>query len=185
MCSSDLFVVVGAPATGRIRLEPSGFALVAVFWIVALDELIEIFALQRICFQGEVLVGPEVVNPELLGPRRLAGLLLVEEEDVCLNTLGLKQPCREAEQGVHVALVEKLTPDGLPGPTFEEDVVGNDDRRATVDLEQSLDVLEKVELLVRGRSPEIVALVGLSFFDGFTIIGHDCDATLLAEGRIG
>ena len=40
---------------------------------------------------SEVLVGAEVVDPELLGPGRLGGFLLVEEQNVCLNPLSIEQ----------------------------------------------------------------------------------------------
>lgn len=44
------------------------FALVAVRRIVALDEVLQVIKLQRICLQREVNVRPEIVDPELLSP---------------------------------------------------------------------------------------------------------------------
>ena len=46
----------------------------AVLWIVAGDEVIEVAALERIFFEGEMFVGAEIVDPELFRPRFLGGL---------------------------------------------------------------------------------------------------------------
>ena len=35
-----------------------------VFGVVALDEVLEVFAPERVCLEGEVLVRPKVVDPE-------------------------------------------------------------------------------------------------------------------------
>jgi hypothetical protein len=58
---------------------------------------------------------------------------------------------------VHVALVQELAPHRLAGAGLEEDVVGHDHRRPAAHREQRLHVLDEVELLVRGRGPEVVA----------------------------
>jgi hypothetical protein len=60
---------------------------------------------------------------------------------------------------VDVALVEQLAAHGLAGPALEQHVVGDDDGGAAVDLEQRLDVLDEVELLVRGGDPEVRAVI--------------------------
>jgi hypothetical protein len=39
------------------------FARVAILRVVAGNEVIQVFAFERICFQGEMLVGSEIVNP--------------------------------------------------------------------------------------------------------------------------
>jgi len=53
-----------------------------------------------------------------------------------------------------------------------------------MDLEKRLDVLDKVELLVGRRRPEIIALVGDGLAGGVAIIGDHEDARLPAERRI-
>jgi len=53
---------------------------------------------------------------------------------------------------------EQLAPDGFASAAFEENVVGHNDRRPTVLLEDGEDVLEEVELLVARAGPEIVAM---------------------------
>ena len=47
-------------------------------------------ALQGIGLQGEVLVGPQVADPQLPGGRRLAADPSLEEQHVCLHTLGVE-----------------------------------------------------------------------------------------------
>jgi hypothetical protein len=95
-----------------------------------------------------VAVGAQVVDPHLLGPRLGGAGLALEEQDVGLDALGVEDARRQAQQRVHVALVQQLAADGLAGPALEEHVVGHDDGGAAVDLEQRLDVLHEVELLV-------------------------------------
>jgi hypothetical protein len=87
VAADEILVIVRPPAAFRSRLGPSRFALMAVFWIIILNELVEVFALQRIGFQSEVFVGPEIIDPELFRPRRFAGGLLVKEEDVGFDAL--------------------------------------------------------------------------------------------------
>ena len=41
------------------------FPLVPILWIVAGDEVVELNALERIFFEGEMFVGAQVVDPEL------------------------------------------------------------------------------------------------------------------------
>jgi hypothetical protein len=77
----------------------------AVFRVVALKELVEVFAFQRIGLQGEVLVGSEIVDPELLCSRCFASWLLIEEEDVRFDTLSVEQTSRKTQKGVDFALV--------------------------------------------------------------------------------
>ena len=53
-------------------LEPFALlAIVAVLRIVALDEVVEVCALEGVLFEGEMFVRPQVVDPQLLGPRFL------------------------------------------------------------------------------------------------------------------
>jgi len=52
---------------------------VAVLRVVAGDELVQVRALEEVGLQREVLVGAQVVDPELLRPRRLGRGLAVEE----------------------------------------------------------------------------------------------------------
>jgi hypothetical protein len=60
----------------------------------ALDELVQIRTFQRSLFQSEVLICPQVIEPEFLDPRLLAGWFTVEEEHVCLDALCVKNASR-------------------------------------------------------------------------------------------
>ena len=53
---------------------------------VALHEFVQVLSLERIGLEREVLVGAQVVDPELLCPGRFARRLLIEEEDVDFHT---------------------------------------------------------------------------------------------------
>ena len=84
----------------------------AVLGIVARHELVEVAALERIFFEGEVFVGAQVVNPELQMPVRLRtpGFLgswfAVKEKDIRLDALGVEDAGGQTEQGVNVRLFE-------------------------------------------------------------------------------
>jgi hypothetical protein len=108
-----------------------------------------------------VHAGAQIVDPELLGPRGLVGGFLVEEQYVRLHALGVEQA---GGQGVNVALVQELAADGFAGAAFEQDVVGYDHGGAAVLPEQGFDVLDKVELFVRGSGPEVTALDDVALF---------------------
>ena len=65
-------------------------AFMAVLGVEALDELVEIRTFQRSFFQSEVLIRAQVVDPELFRPRLFACWFAVEEQDVRLYTLRVK-----------------------------------------------------------------------------------------------
>jgi len=69
-----------------------------------------------------------------------------------------------------VAVVQELPADRLAGATLEENVVGDDYASTAVYCEQRLDVLDEIELLVRGSSPEVVAPVGLFLFGRLAVL---------------
>ena len=58
---------------------------------------------------------------------------------------------------MHIALGKQPPTYGLAGATLKQDVVRHDHGGAAVDRQQCLDVLDEVELLVRGGRPEVVA----------------------------
>lgn len=56
--------------------------------IVAGNKIVEVGTLERVLFEGEVHVRPQVVDPELRRPRLfVSGGFSVEKEDVCLHAL--------------------------------------------------------------------------------------------------
>ena len=161
VAGNEFVVVVCAPASIWFLVGPGGCAVVSVassplvrpveMAIVAGHELIQIFALQWIGLEREVLVGAEVVDPELLGPGGLARRLLVEEEHVGFHALRIEEAGRQTQERVHIALVQELPPDSFPRPNYKEDVVWYHNRSATILFQQGFDVLDEIELLVGGR----------------------------------
>lgn len=81
-----------------------------------------------------MLVGAEVVDPHLLRRGLLGAGLAHEEEHVGLDSLGVEDARRQAQERVDVALVQELSTDRLPGAALEEHVVGDDDGGAAVSL---------------------------------------------------
>ena len=122
----------------------------------AFYKFIQIRAGERPGLQGEIHVRAQVVNPQLFRPGRLAGRFAVEEQQVGLHALGVKDAGRQAQQGVHLAFVQQLAAHGFARPALEEHVVGHYDRCLAVDFQQRLDVLDEIELLVAGGGPEVV-----------------------------
>src|ERR1035437_7262476 len=54
---------------------------------------------------------------------------------------GVEDAGGQAQQGVDVAIVEEAFADGFAGAAFKQDVIGQDDGGAAIDLEQAADVL--------------------------------------------
>lgn len=153
---------------------------------IALKELGEVGRRDRLLLKREMLVGAEIVNPELLGLHLRRAWPLVEEADVGLHAGLVEDPGWEAEERVHVAGLEELSASGLAGPALEEDVVRKDDSgAAAVGLEQGVDVLDEVELFVRGADPEIITDGHLLFPLQVALLIHGHRASLFPKRRIG
>ena len=90
-----------------------------VLRVVALHEVVEVGALEGVFLEREMQVRAEVVNPELLCPRLFLRWFAVEEQDVRLHTLSVEDAGGQAQQRVHVRLLEQFAPDGLPCPALE------------------------------------------------------------------
>lgn len=137
-----------------------------VLRVVAGDEVVQVFALQRIRLQREVLIGSKVVNPQRFCPRSLASRLAVEEQDVCFDSLGVEDPCRQAEQSVDIALLQQFPTDGLSRTAFEQYVV------ACTPFEESLSSSgAKPKFLLRDkRSSDTQALAKI-----VEAIGSECN----------
>jgi hypothetical protein len=58
-----------------------------------------------------MLVGAEVVDPVIIGPRLFAGFLALEEEDVGFDSLGVEGAGEQAQEGVDVAAFEEFAAD--------------------------------------------------------------------------
>jgi hypothetical protein len=99
--------------------------------------------------------------------------------------LGVKQAGGQAQQRVHIAFVQQLFADGFARTAFKQHVVGQHHRRAAMGFEQRFDVLHKVQLLVAGGGPKVVALDGVFFGAGAPVFAHDDGAAFLAKRRVG
>ena len=86
---------------------------------------------------------------------------------------------------MNVRLLEQFAPDGFARAAFEEHVVRQHHRRASVLLEDGEDVMEEIELLVAGACLEIVAVDDERFLRRLARLVDDGHAALFAEGRIG
>ena len=81
-----------------------------------------------------------------------------------------------------LALVQQFPADRLPCSALEEDIVGNNDRRAAVLLQQGFNVLEEVELFVGSRGPEVVPLDDFLFPRYFAVIRQIVVLLFLPKG---
>jgi hypothetical protein len=151
---AKLVVAVRAPAAvGTILfiLAPGGLWRLDAFWpgCTAVHKLVQgRRACQRVGLEREVLVGAQVVDPQLLGPRGFAGAFLLKEQHVGLHALRVEQARGQAQQGVHVALVQQLFADGFARAAFEEHVVGQHHRGAAVIFSSVLMCCTKLSCLL-------------------------------------
>jgi hypothetical protein len=68
VAGDECLIIVTTPATFGGFLAPGGGALLPLGGIVELYELVEVAALEGVGLEGEVLVGAQVVDPELPRP---------------------------------------------------------------------------------------------------------------------
>ena len=96
VAGDDVGVFIFAPATlGIFFGVPRFFARVTIGRIVAGDEFREILHAHGPTFEGVMDVGAVIVIPDFFGPRRFRGGLVVEEEHVRLDTVGVKDARRQ------------------------------------------------------------------------------------------
>ena len=123
-------LVAGRDLVVVVALEPVRlFRPLSVARSVARYEVLEVGDGERVGLEREVLVRPQVVDPERRRPRGLTGRLPVEEQDVGLDALGVEDARREPEQRVEVVLLQEALANALAGPALEEHVVGDHDGR--------------------------------------------------------
>jgi len=88
-------------------------------------------------------VGAHVVHPHILCIT-LIRFAAGKEQHVGLHALGVEDAGRQAQQRMHVELLQQIAAHRLARATLEQHVVRHHHRRAAVDPEQRLDVLEKI-----------------------------------------
>ncbi len=79
-----------------------------------------------------MLVSPQVVDPQLLDPWRLAGRLSIKKEHIGLDALSVEDARGQAQQSVKVAVLQQPSPHSLACSALEEDVVRHHDSRRAV-----------------------------------------------------
>ena len=110
--------------------------------------------------QRAVLLGdPRHVGARVVDPDRLRRRPLGEEDDVGLGAGAVRREgaVGQAQHGVQVAVLGEHL-EHLAGLVGEQAVVGHDHRGAAAGFQQRHDVLQEVELLVRGLDRQVVAL---------------------------
>lgn len=82
----DILVRELPPSSFGILLYIEGFlAFIDVGRVIAVDEVSEVFKLQWVLFQGEVYVGPEIIEPDISGPGIFGGRLVVKKQHICFD----------------------------------------------------------------------------------------------------
>jgi hypothetical protein len=85
---------------------------------------------------------------------------------------------------MHVALVEQAAPDGLTRAALKQHIIRHDDGRAATNGQQTVDVLDEVELFVARGHPEVVALVRIVIAGNPAELIDGTEAGFPAERRI-
>ena len=114
-----------------------------------------------------------------------AGGAIVEEDYIRLDALGVEYACRQPQYRVQVGIVQQLAADRLARAALEQHIVGHDNGGAAGRSQHRADVLHEVQLLVRGRRPEILAVVRQVFGFLLAFLVGETHRALLAERRIG
>ena len=128
---------------------------------VAGHEVVEVGPGERVLLEGEVPVGAQVVHPQVPSPGPLGPLPALEEQHVGLHALGVEDAGGQAQQGMHVAIVQEPPADGLARPGLEQHVVGHHHCGPAAHPQQAHHVLHEVELLVAGGGPEALPLIAV------------------------
>jgi hypothetical protein len=172
-------------AWGKRRKRPVSVRSCRRLDFVAGNKIVEIGPHHRPFLQCKTLVGAQIVDPQFLRVRLRRDPLLVEEQDVRLHTLLIENAGRQSHECVKIEIVQQAAADRLAGAALEQHIVGHHDGGSAVLGEHGHDVLQEIELLVRSRHEEILAVVALALRVDLAVVTDDPVALLLAEGRIG
>src|SRR2546430_1930762 len=86
---------------------------------------------------------------------------------------------------MHLALLQQFAPDSLTGPALEKHIIRHNHGSAPINLEQRLDMLDKVQLLVAGAGPEVVAHNHAGFTLLVSLLVDKGDTALAPKRGIG
>ena len=99
---------VAAPTALGLIFAAGRAPLVLPPRLVAVDELVEVGAADRLLLEREMHVGAQVVDPQLVGPRLGAALFLLEEQHVGLHSRRVPNAGGQPQQRVHAALTQQV-----------------------------------------------------------------------------
>ena len=168
-------------------LEAFGlFAFVPILGVVAGTKSSRSSRFSGFVFSVKCSFVPEVVNPDRFRPWLLAGRFAVEEKDVRLHALGVKDPSGQAQQRMDIALLQKTPTDRLSRATFKEHVVRHKDRRSfrRISRYRALHAAEKLSclLLVVAQKSSRAIREPLALF--IAVFAYEGNAGLLTKRRI-
>ena len=173
------------PAAIRVILRPCLMALMPVLRMEAGDKILQIGVRHGMLLQREMDVGAEVVHPHLFRLPLRAGGALVKENHVCLDARLIENPSGQAQDRVQIGSLQELPAHRLASPALEEHVVRYDHRRFAPDVQERVDVLDKIQLLVGAGGPEVGPVVDKVFLLLLPLLIGEGDGGLLSERRIG
>src|SRR4030065_592954 len=119
-----------------------------VFRITAFDKLIKVASFYRISLQGEILISPEVINPEFFCPWCFRGRLSVKEDDICLYSLSIEKTCWKPQKRMHITFMEEFASDGLSCSAFKKHIVRDNHSSPSMLFEKGPYMLYKIQLFV-------------------------------------
>lgn len=85
---------------------------------------------------------------------------------------------------MEVTGLHDLLPDRLSGSSFKEDIIRKDDGCLPTGLEDSMNVLQEVELLVTGRDPEVLPVIGQVVLLLFSFLVREGHGALFPKRRV-
>ena len=116
----------------------------------------KMFAAERIGHAERWHIRPQVVKPNFASIVKVARATS-EEQDVCLDALGIKNFRRQSQNRVQVAFVHEVDANPFAVAVSKKNVVGQDDCGASAGLETAIKMLQEIQWLIDRREGEIVA----------------------------
>lgn len=140
---------------GVVVLVVGLIALIDMAGPVAFKEVGKVRLGHWVLLQRVVNVRTIVVNPHLSGLHALAAGTVLEEYNVSLYARLVEDTSRQAQDSVQVRGLQQLTAHRLTGTALEQYVVRYDNGSGAASFQDGMNVLNKVQLLVRARCPEV------------------------------
>ena len=156
----------------------------AILGIVAVYKILKVSVFHRILLQGKVHICPQVIDPNFLGLHIGARGTLIEKDDIRLDAGLVEDTGRQAQDRMQVGGFEQLLTHCFTGAALKENIIGDDDSRFSVRLQQRVDMLNEVELFVGAGRPEVLTVIYQLVLFLLALVVGEGDRRFLAEGRI-